>query len=288
LRAHGPDLGLGRRRPAKDDLGIVRTSVSIVRTCIRYGSKRLKNSGVPNRSEKLLDVATEIAQTVRMIGLIASSSSGNELCRRMATDELFGIGTLGVQVYALTNTGRWQPLGSYGKNSFESQTLSQLDDNLLTEAARTRALSFGTAMLDDQEVDVIGCVYLRNDLPVGGIIRFSLKDSYIFTPDNGTLTAIQAAGGLFLDSIGYKTVANSQDSKKASPEDMTQRQMLILTEMALGKTNLVIANKMILSESTIKQESVKIFRALGVSTRQQAVLKAVTLGLLPEGVEIYF
>jgi DNA-binding NarL/FixJ family response regulator len=58
--------------------------------------------------------------------------------------------------------------------------------------------------------------------------------------------------------------------------------------MALGKTNLVIANKMILSESTIKQESVKIFRALGVSTRQQAVLKAVTLGLLPEGVEIYF
>ena len=69
---------------------------------------------------------------------------------------------------------------------------------------------------------------------------------------------------------------------------MTQRQMLILTEMALGKTNLVIANVMILSESTIKQESVKIFRAHGVSTRQQAVLKAVTLGLLPEGLEIDF
>ena len=235
-----------------------------------------------------MDVTTEIAQTVRMIGLIASSSSGNELCRRMATDELLGVGTLGVQVYALTNSGRWQQLGSYGKNPFENETLSQLDDNLLTETARTRELSSGSATIDDQEVDVIGCVYLRNDLPVGGVIRSSLKDSYLFAPDNGTLKAIQAAGGLFLDSIGYKTVANGQDSKKASPEDMTQRQMLILTEMALGKTNLVIANVMILSESTIKQESVKIFRALGVSTRQQAVLKAVTLGLLPEGLEIDF
>ena len=58
--------------------------------------------------------------------------------------------------------------------------------------------------------------------------------------------------------------------------------------MAQGKTNLVIANEMILSESTIKQESVKIFRALGVSTRQQAVLKAKTLGLLPDGLEVAF
>ena len=49
---------------------------------------------------------------------------------------------------------------------------------------------------------------------------------------------------------------------------------------------MVIANEMILSESTIKQESVKIFRALGVGTRQQAVLKANTLGLLPDGIEI--
>jgi DNA-binding CsgD family transcriptional regulator len=238
--------------------------------------------------EKLLDINKEIDQTVRMIGLIASSASGSELCRRLATDELFGEGTLGVQVYALTNTGRWQQLGSYGKDPFEGETLSQLDDNLLTETARTKELAIGSAKFDDQEADVVACVSLRGDLPVGAVIRSSLKGSYTFEPDNGTLKAIQDAGGLFLDSIGYKTVANSQDSKQASPEDMTTRQMAILIEMALGKTNLVIANEMILSESTIKQESVKIFRALGVSTRQQAVLKARTLGLLPEGLEMAF
>ena len=235
-----------------------------------------------------MEVKSEIEQTVRMIGHFASSASGNELCRRLATDELFGNGTIGVQIYALTNAGRWQQLGSYGKDPFEGETLSQLDDNLLTETARTKELAIGSAKFDDQEADVVACVSIRGDLPVGAVVRSSTKGSYLFSPNNGTLGAIQNAIGLFLDSIGYKTVANGQDAKQASPEDMTQRQMAILIEMALGKTNLVIANEMILSESTIKQESVKIFRALGVGTRQQAVLKAKTLGLLPEGLEMAF
>ena len=243
---------------------------------------------LPNGLGNLLEVKLEIVQTVRMIGLLASSASGNDLCRRMATDEILGDGTLGVQIYALTNSGRWQQLGSYGKDPFAGQSMSQFDDNLLTETARTRELAIGSAMFDDKEVDVVACVSLRGGLPVGAVVRSSTKGSYLFQPINGTLRAIQDAGGLFLDSIGYKTVANGQDAKQASPEDMTERQHAILIEMAQGKTNLVIANEMILSESTIKQESVKIFRALGVGTRQQAVLKARTLGLLPDGLEVTF
>jgi DNA-binding NarL/FixJ family response regulator len=56
--------------------------------------------------------------------------------------------------------------------------------------------------------------------------------------------------------------------------------------MAHGKTNIVISREMILSESTIRQETVRIFRAMSVGNRQQAVLKAEALGLLPEGIEI--
>ena len=233
-----------------------------------------------------MDVKDEINQSVRMIGLLASSGSGNELCRRLASDEIFGTGTLGVQIFALTNAGRWQLLGSYGKNPYEGQTMSQFDENLLTQTARTRELATGTVEIDGAEVDAVACVSLRGDVPVGAVIRTSAKGSYMFTPNNGTLRAIQDAGGLFLDSIGYKTVANSNEARQASPDDMTERQHAILIEMAHGKTNLVIANEMILSESTIKQESVKIFRALGVGTRQQAVFKARTLGLLPEDLEV--
>ena len=233
-----------------------------------------------------MDKQLEIDSTVRLIGILASSDNGHELCRRLATDEVFGAGTVGVQVYALTNAGRWQVLGSYGKNPYENQNLTQFDDNLLTQTARTRELAIGSQALDGQDVDVVACVSLRGDVPVGAVIRTSAKGSFLFNPHNGTLRAIQDAGGLFLDSIGYKSVAVSSEARQSSPEDMTERQHAILIEMARGKTNLVIANEMILSESTIKQESVKIFRALGVGTRQQAVLKARTLGLLPDGLEL--
>jgi len=77
-------------------------------------------------------------------------------------------------------------------------------------------------------------------------------------------------------------------TQDVSPQGLTERQMQTLIDMAHGKTNLVIAQEMILSESSIKQESVKIFTAMGVGTRQQAVLKARTLWLLPKGLEMEF
>jgi DNA-binding NarL/FixJ family response regulator len=54
--------------------------------------------------------------------------------------------------------------------------------------------------------------------------------------------------------------------------------------MARGETNAQIAHQLILSESSIKQESVRIFRVLGVGSRQQAVAKAKATGLLPASV----
>jgi hypothetical protein len=65
-----------------------------------------------------MDIATEMDQAIRMIGLFCASSNGNELCRRLASDEVFGTGTLGTQLFALTNAGRWQLLGSYGKLAY--------------------------------------------------------------------------------------------------------------------------------------------------------------------------
>jgi len=49
--------------------------------------------------KELMEVNKEIDHTVHMIGLISSSKPGGELCRRLATDEILGDGTLGVQFY---------------------------------------------------------------------------------------------------------------------------------------------------------------------------------------------
>jgi len=235
---------------------------------------------------KCMDIQVDIDHTIRIIGLFAASSNGNELCRRLASDPVFGPGTLGTQLFALTNTGRWQVLGSYGKVAYQDDRLTQFEENVLTMTARSRSIEIVQLEVDGVLVEVSANVLLRDDLPVGALLRTYTADAFAWSPQNGTLRAIQDSGGLFMDSIGYKTVASTQNIKEASPEDLTERQAQILVDMAHGKTNLVIAQEMILSESTIKQESVRIFRSLGVGTRQQAVLKARTLGLLPDGIEI--
>jgi DNA-binding CsgD family transcriptional regulator len=227
-----------------------------------------------------------LQHTARLIGLFGASSNGNELCRRLASDDVFGPGTLGAQLYVLTNAGCWRLLGSFGKIAYDDQKLSQFDENLLTVAARSRNVETIEIEVDSETTQATACVLIRDNLPVGVWMRITKPGTFVFNPITSILKAIQDAGGLFLDSIGVKTVVASESAEDASPEEMTERQLQTLIDMAHGKTNLVIAQEVILSESTIKQESVKIFRALGVSTRQQAVLKAKTLGLLPDGIEI--
>ena len=91
-------------------------------------------------------------------------------------------------------------------------------------------------------------------------------------------------GALWLEAVG---IGPSLITKAAwDIETITPRQAQVLALIAQQRTNQEIADELFLSESTIKQESVKIFRAMGVGTRQQAVLKARTLGLLPDGLEL--
>ena len=74
---------------------------------------------------------------------------------------------------------------------------------------------------------------------------------------------------LYFDSLEFDDVSA-----------LTDRQLRVLDEMAIGKTNSQIARTLNLSESTIKQECVRLFKVLGVSTRQRAVAVGKEMGLI--------
>jgi DNA-binding NarL/FixJ family response regulator len=61
---------------------------------------------------------------------------------------------------------------------------------------------------------------------------------------------------------------------------LTDRQLKVLDEMAIGKTNAQIARTLNVSESTVKQECVRLFKVLGVSTRQRAVAVGKEMGII--------
>lgn len=68
---------------------------------------------------------------------------------------------------------------------------------------------------------------------------------------------------------------------------LTSRQGEILRYMADGKTNAAIARIIGFSESTVRQETIDIYRKLGVNDRRNAVLSAQMVGLLPQTTAIF-
>jgi LuxR family maltose regulon positive regulatory protein len=87
-------------------------------------------------------------------------------------------------------------------------------------------------------------------------------------------------GAFYLESLDFGNMSNGTGTISVNPEDLTTRQMSILGHIENGLVNLEIAKILMLSESTIRQETVRIYRALGVGNRQEAVKKARALGLL--------
>jgi DNA-binding NarL/FixJ family response regulator len=69
-------------------------------------------------------------------------------------------------------------------------------------------------------------------------------------------------------------------SGKPTIDELTGRQLQILDFMADGLTNVEISRKLLLSESTIRQESVRIYRTLETDNRQDAVSKGRAAGLI--------
>ena len=92
------------------------------------------------------------------------------------------------------------------------------------------------------------------------------------------LMAINSMPRIRTSGLLSKLYFDSLDLDEVSA--LTPRQLRVLDEMAIGKTNAQIARSLNVSESTVKQECVRIFRVLGVSTRQRAVAMGKEMGII--------
>lgn len=74
----------------------------------------------------------------------------------------------------------------------------------------------------------------------------------------------------------------SSDVKRVARDEISPRQLAILQGMAEGLTNRQIAARICFSESTVRLESMAIYRHFGVHSRSQAVAAALASGVLKE------
>ena len=119
--------------------------------------------------------------------------------------------------------------------------------------------------------ELAGVMYLENNLTVGA-----------FSADR--VEILQKLGALALSSIeshggSRSAAAEASQPQVAELELLTDRERRILSLMALGLSNREIAERVYLSEGTVKWHTNKIFKKLGVQSRTQAVMKALEAGL---------
>ncbi len=225
----------------------------------------------------------DLSRVARLSQIYAQAANANDFCRRLTHDPDLGNGILGTQLFGLSNRGTLHCVGSYGLEAFEPNSqLSLFEQSPLAEAINQRDVWHGDWTLSDKNLKLFALPLIKGDVPVGVSASITDPKAKIVPFSSEAAVAAGNAGALYLESLGLKNLF--RETPSAGDGELTDRQYEILLGMAKGQTNAQIAQQLILSESSIKQESVRIFRALGVGSRQQAVAKAKATGLIPASV----
>jgi two-component system, NarL family, response regulator LiaR len=109
--------------------------------------------------------------------------------------------------------------------------------------------------------------YLMKDTSSEALIQ-AIRDTYHNKP------ALQP-------EVARKLVADiqNQSSQAHAETALTEREVEILQQLALGRTNQEIADDLVLSERTVRTHITNILAKLGLSNRTQAVLFALRQGI---------
>ena len=110
---------------------------------------------------------------------------------------------------------------------------------------------------------------------------------FLATPFEGRLVAMRSNSIAEILSVyfagassGVDTFHAAQSESRPGSESLSTRQARILQLMSNGYTNPQIASRIGFSTSTVRMESLAIYRALGVHDRQNAVIAGRALGLV--------
>jgi DNA-binding NarL/FixJ family response regulator len=121
---------------------------------------------------------------------------------------------------------------------------------------------------------------LKDSFPLGAIAMILSPDKSEMVLDESLISVFGKLGVWWLINLRAGSGSRSNGLGSGNGENLTQRQIQILDRMAQGLINAEIAQELMVSESTVRQETVRIYRELGVPNRAEASKKARILGIV--------
>ena len=149
---------------------------------------------------------------------------------------------------------------------------------LVTDAMPASPLAAWPLNLPNERVGVVE-VFFGSDLDEGQVSRELGGIAAVLALYLSLIGSAQQSGPRATDSAATVTALPERDGAPR-PSQLSERQLQILTLKAAGLTNTQIALRVGYSESTVRQETMAIYRYFGVGGRRDAVRVATMRGML--------
>jgi DNA-binding CsgD family transcriptional regulator len=205
--------------------------------------------------------------------------SAADFCKAVVHSGFSGGYVQGCHLYRLGDDAHLSLAAGYGL-SFDhlGDTFSIWDQNPVSTAVRERSFEFVSATSNSRPMIVVPLV--RDSTPIGAatLILDAQVDSNPI--DENLFPVLEKLSGYWLTSQTQMRTFSSGKASGSDGSNLTSRQLKILALMADGLVNAEIAVQLLVSESTVRQETVRIYRDLGVANRAEASRKGRLLGLI--------
>jgi DNA-binding CsgD family transcriptional regulator len=213
--------------------------------------------------------------------MVSSADTVAELGKKLVHSQLTASEAVGTYFFLLNSRGVMELLGGYGINPINTEpAINAWDDHILANSIKNKGLAKALVDYQGNRLYCYAIPMLKGSEPLGSAM-FCQKAKPAEDFPAEVNYAMSQVLGIWLQSMGLANGFNPNSKQtEPNPQALTERQLKILERMSFGQTNAEIAQELILSESSIRQETVKIYRALGVGSRAEAVKRAIHLGIL--------
>ena len=218
----------------------------------------------------------------RLIDLAVSSDSYEELCKKIVHEDITQGLINGAHLYSVDSNLDMELEISYGKTTeLVEHVVSAWGSSLLSKCIVEKRMQFQPG----KDVSHVALPLSKSTVPVGAMLL-------VMSPEVGSpplsepvAHLISKVWAFFVEvkprhSIQKRVSGNVHNNR---PEQLTKRQIQIIQLIGAGFTNGRVGTELKLSESTIRQETIKIYKCLGVSGRDEAVRAAMDMGIVSRG-----